>query len=234
MPSYDAPTKDMQFLLHDVLDVCRSGIPGYDEIDRDFTSAILDEAGKLAVEMLQPLNAVGDQQGCALENGVVRTPEGFKAAYDRICEGGWGGLDMDPAYGGQGMPYLLGIAVGEIFASANMAFNMYQGLTHGAAGAIHAHGSEQQKATYLPRMIEGQWTGTMNLTEPHCGTDLSLIRTKAEPQDDGTFRISGAENMDIGWRARPFREHYSPGACENSWRAGGHQGNLALHCAEIS
>ena len=191
MPGYEAPTGDMQFLLHDVLDVRNSGISGYEELDEGFTGAILEEAGKLAADVLQPLNAVGDAQGCALENGVVRTPEGFKAAYDQMREGGWVGLDMDPAYGGQGMPYLIGVAVGEILASANMAFNMYQGLTHGAAGAIHAHGSEQQKATYLPNMIDGIWAGTMNLTEPHCGTDLSLIRTKAEPQDDGTFRISG-------------------------------------------
>ncbi|MDJ0627079.1 MAG: acyl-CoA dehydrogenase C-terminal domain-containing protein [Rhodobacter sp.] len=191
MPSYTAPTKDMQFLLHDMLNVSASDIPGYDELDRDFTAAILDEAGKISVEVLAPLNAVGDHEGCALENGVVRTPAGFKAAYDQMREGGWMGLDADPEYGGQGMPYLMGSAVGEMFVSANMAFNMYQGLTHGAYSAIHAHGTEQQKATYLPNMIEGRWSGTMNLTEPHCGTDLGLIRTKAEPQDDGSYRITG-------------------------------------------
>ncbi len=191
MPSYTAPTKDMQFLLHDVLDVSASDIPGYDELDRDFTAAILEEAGKIATEVLQPLNAVGDEEGCTLENGVVRTPGGFKAAYDQMRAGGWMGLDADPEYGGQGMPYLMGSAVGEMFVSANMAFNMYQGLTHGAYSAIHAHGSASQKATYLPNMIEGRWSGTMNLTEPHCGTDLGLIRTKAEPQDDGSYRITG-------------------------------------------
>ncbi|MEL6519621.1 MAG: acyl-CoA dehydrogenase C-terminal domain-containing protein [Pseudomonadota bacterium] len=191
MPQYTAPTKDMQFVLHDVLAISESDVPGYDELDRDFTSAILEEAGKLSVDVLAPLNTVGDAQGCTLENGVVRTPEGFKGAYDQMREGGWMGLDADPEYGGQGMAYLMGIAVGEMFTSANMAFNMYQGLTHGAVAAIHTHGSADQKATYLPKMIEGTWSGTMNLTEPQCGTDLGLIRTKAEPQDDGTYKISG-------------------------------------------
>jgi alkylation response protein AidB-like acyl-CoA dehydrogenase len=134
---------------------------------------------------------VGDHEGCTLENGVVKTPTGFKAAYDQMRDGGWMGLDMDPEYGGQGMPYLMGCAVGEMFVSSNMAFNMYQGLTHGAASAIHEHGSDAQKETYLHKMIEGSWSGTMNLTEPQCGTDLGLIRTKAEPQDDGSYKISG-------------------------------------------
>ena len=191
MPHYTPPTKDMQFLLHDVLNIAESDIPGYDELDREFTSAVLEEAGKLSAEVLAPLNPVGDAQGCTLENGVVRTPEGFKDAYDQMKAGGWIGLDADPDYGGQGMPYLLHSAVGEMFVSSNMAFNMYQGLSHGAFGAIHAHGSEAQKAMYLPKMIEGSWSGTMNLTEPHCGTDLGLIRTKAEPQDDGSYRITG-------------------------------------------
>ena len=191
MPRYIAPTKDMQFIMHDVLKATQTGIPGYDELEPDFTSAVLEEAGKLASEVLQPLNAVGDTEGCTLENGVVRTPTGFKAAFEQMKEGGWTALDCDPEYGGQGMPYLLGTAVGEAFVSANMAFNMYQGLTHGAYSAIHAHGSDEQKAKYLPKMVSCEWTGTMNLTEPHCGTDLGLMRTKAEPQDDGSYKISG-------------------------------------------
>ncbi|WP_226779402.1 acyl-CoA dehydrogenase C-terminal domain-containing protein [Oceaniglobus trochenteri] len=191
MPTYSAPTKDMQFILHNVLEITSADIPGYDELDREFTGAILEEAGKLAENVLAPLNVVGDEQGCTLENGVVRTPEGFKGAYDQMREGGWIGLDCDPEFGGQGMPYLLNSAVGEIFVSANMAFNMYQGLSHGAYNAIHTHGTDEQKATYLPKMVEGSWSGTMNLTEPHCGTDLGLIRTKAEPQDDGTYKVSG-------------------------------------------
>ena len=153
MPSYTAPVKDMQFVLHDVLDVSSTGIPGYDELDRDTTAAILDEAAKLAENVLAPLNPVGDAQGCTLENGVVRTPEGFHDAFNQMREGGWPALDCDPDYGGQGLPYLVSTAVGEMFSSANMAFNMYQGLTHGAYNAIHAHGSEEQKATYLPKMV---------------------------------------------------------------------------------
>ncbi|TCP60247.1 acyl-CoA dehydrogenase [Rhodovulum bhavnagarense] len=193
MPIYTPPTEDMQYLLHEVMRISQSGIPGYDDLDRAFTAAVLEEAGKISAEVLAPLNTVGDRQGCTLANGAVRTPEGFKAAYDQMCEGGWIGLDADPEYGGQGMPYLLNIAVGEMFVSANMAFNMYQGLTHGAISAIHAHGSDEQKATYLPRMIAGTWSGTMNLTEPQCGTDLGLIKTRAEPQGDGSYAITGTK-----------------------------------------
>ncbi|WP_417607456.1 acyl-CoA dehydrogenase C-terminal domain-containing protein [Primorskyibacter flagellatus] len=191
MPSYIAPTKDMQFVLHEVLNAAETGIPGYDEMEADFTGAVLEEAGKLATEVLAPLNTVGDTEGCVLENGVVRTPSGFKEAFKQIQDGGWTALDCDPEFGGQGMPYLLNTAVGEIFVGANMAFNMYQGLTHGAYSAIHTHGTDDQKATYLPKLVTCEWTGTMNLTEPHCGTDLGLMRTKAEPQDDGSYQITG-------------------------------------------
>ncbi|GAA6199248.1 acyl-CoA dehydrogenase C-terminal domain-containing protein [Aquicoccus sp. SU-CL01552] len=191
MPSYTAPTKDMQFILHDVLALSASDIPGYAELEADFTSAILEEAGKISSEVLHPLNVVGDTEGCRLENGVVHTPTGFKAAFEQMKEGGWTGLDMPEEFGGQNMPYVIGTAVGEMFSSANQAFTMYQGLTHGAASAILAHGSDAQKATYLPKMVSCEWTGTMNLTEPHCGTDLGLMRTKAEPQDDGSYRVTG-------------------------------------------
>ncbi|MBT9244143.1 acyl-CoA dehydrogenase C-terminal domain-containing protein [Gemmobacter fulvus] len=191
MPAYTAPVKDMQFLLQDVLNVTATGVPGYEDLDAGFTAAVLEEAGKVASDVLAPLNAVGDRIGCVLENGVVRTPDGFKAAFAAMKEGGWTALDCDPDYGGQGLPYLMGTAVGEIFVSANMAFNMYQGLTHGAYSAIHAHGTEAQKAMYLPKMVSCDWTGTMNLTEPHCGTDLGLMRTKAEPQADGSYLITG-------------------------------------------
>ena len=191
MPTYTPPTKDMQFVLHEVLKVSEQSIPGFDEMDADFTSAVLDEAGKIAADVLAPLNPVGDEEGCKLENGVVRTPKGFKEAFDQVRDGGWTALDCDPEYGGQGLPYVLATSVGEMFSSANMAFNMYQGLTHGAYNAIHAHGSDEQKATYLPKMVTCEWGGTMNLTEPHCGTDLGLIRTKAEPAGDGSYKISG-------------------------------------------
>ena len=191
MPAYTAPVRDMQFLLNDVMNVQSANIPGYDELDPDFLTAILNECGKINADVLAPLNAIGDTQGCTLENGVVRTPDGFKDAFEQVKEGGWTGIDCDPEFGGQGLPYLIGTAVGEMFASSNMAFGMYQGLTHGAYSAIHAHGSQEQKETYLPNMVSCDWTGTMNLTEPHCGTDLGLMRTKAEPQADGTFKITG-------------------------------------------
>ncbi len=191
MPSYTAPTKDMQFILHDVLKIDADDIPGYGDLDRDFTTAILGEAGKIASEVLAPLNTVGDTEGCTMDNGVVRTPTGFKAAFDETREGGWPGIDMPEQYGGMGLPYVMNTATGEMFSSANQAFTMYHGLTHGAASAILAHGSDQQKDTFLPKMISCEWTGTMNLTEPHCGTDLGLMRTKAEPQGDGSYKISG-------------------------------------------
>jgi alkylation response protein AidB-like acyl-CoA dehydrogenase len=193
MPLYTAPVKDMQFLLHSVLSVPEADIPGYSDLDSSFTEAILTEAGRLATDVLLPLNASGDREGCQLENGVVRTPKGFREAFNALREGGWPALDCDPEYGGQGLPYLLNTAVGEIFTSANMAFNMYQGLTHGAVSAIHTHGSAEQKATYLPRMVSCEWTGTMNLTEPHCGTDLGLMRTRAEPRGDGSYAITGTK-----------------------------------------
>ncbi|MGR3805804.1 acyl-CoA dehydrogenase C-terminal domain-containing protein [Marinibacterium profundimaris] len=191
MPSYTAPTKDTQFILHDVLKVTETGIPGYEEMEASFTGAILEEAGKLSGEVLAPLNVIGDTEGCVLENGVVRTPAGFKEAFEEMKAGGWTGIDFPEEFGGQNMPYVMSTAVGEYFSAANQAFAMYQGLTHGAASAILTHGTEDQKATYLPNMVSCDWTGTMNLTEPHCGTDLGLMRTKAEPQGDGTYRISG-------------------------------------------
>lgn len=191
MPNYTAPTRDMQFVLDEVLDIRNSDVPGYSELEPDFTSAILEEAGKLARDVLAPLNQVGDQEGCHMENGVVRTPKGFREAFEAIKEGGWNGLDLPEEFGGQNLPYIIGTAVGEIFVSANMAFNMYQGLTHGAISAILAHGTEEQKKTFVPKMVSLDWTGTMNLTEPHCGTDLGLLRTRAEPQPDGSYRITG-------------------------------------------
>jgi alkylation response protein AidB-like acyl-CoA dehydrogenase len=191
MPSYTAPVKDLQFVLHEVLKASASDISGYSELEPDFTAAVLEEAGKICSDVLAPLNAVGDKEGCSLENGVVRVPTGFKEAFDQVREGGWTGLDMPEEYGGQNMPYVLGTAVGEMFSASNQAFTMYQGLTHGAASAILAHGTDTQKETFLPKMVSCEWTGTMNLTEPHCGTDLGLMRTKAEPQDDGSFKLSG-------------------------------------------
>ena len=191
MPRYTPPVRDISFILQDVLDVAGSNIPGYEDLDEEFVSAVLNESGKLCEEVLAPLNTIGDVQGCVLENGIVRTPHGFKDAFEEVNSGGWPGLDCDPEFGGQGVPFVLASAVTEMFSSSNMAFSMYQGLTHGAYSAIHAHGSEEQKKTYLPKMVSCEWTGTMNLTEPHCGTDLGLMRTKATPQTDGSYAIRG-------------------------------------------
>ena len=191
MPIYQSPIKDMQFVLHEVLRVSEDDCPGFADLDPDTTGAILEEAGRVASEVLLPLNQVGDQVGCVLENGVVRTPPGFQDAMRAMRDGGWTSIDCDPDYGGQGLPYVMHTAAQEAFVSANMAFNMYQGLTHGAYSAIHIHGSDQQKRTYLPKLTTCEWTGTMNLTEPHAGTDLGIMRTRAVPNGDGTYAITG-------------------------------------------
>ena len=195
MPSYTAPVRDMQFILHALLKIDRyqDVLSGFAEATPDTIAAILEGAAQISQEVLQPLNRVGDREGCRLENGKIITPTGFKEAYAAVIEGGWTGLIGDPEYGGQGLPYVLGLAVSEMMASANMAFTMYPGLTSGAMEAIEIGGTDQQKALYLPKMISGQWTGTMNLTEPHCGTDLGLLRTKAEPQSDGSYRVTGTK-----------------------------------------
>ena len=191
MTSYTAPTKDMAFILHELLEIEKKDIPGYSDMSPDFTKAILEEAGKLNSEILHPLNAIGDSVGCKLENGIVYTPPGFKEAFNQIKAGGWPGIDCDPQYGGQGIPAVVAMQTSEMFASSNQALAMYHGLTHGAQSAIMAHGSDEQKNKYLPNMISCEWTGTMNLTEPQCGTDLGLMRTKAESSSDGTYKISG-------------------------------------------
>ena len=195
MPSYQPPLRDMQFVLHDVLGVTDvlKALPAHAELDADTLSAVLEEGGKFASEVLAPLNAVGDAEGCQLnrETHEVTTPTGFKAAYQAYVAGGWPALSCDPAYGGQGLPIVVNQCFYEMLNSANQAWTMYPGLTHGAYECLHAHGTEAQKQTYLPQMTRGEWTGTMCLTEPHCGTDLGLLRTKAEPQADGTYRLTG-------------------------------------------
>ena len=191
MSVYKAPLRDMEFIFQDVLNVQNLEIPGYQDLDDEFIKSILNEAGKICSDILFPLNHVGDSQGCTLENGIVRTPAGFKEAFDKIREDGWTTIDCDKEYGGQGLPYILGTAIGEMMASSNMAFGMYHGLTHGAYSAIHTHGDDQQKSKYLPKLVNCEWTGTMNLTEPQCGTDLGLMRTKSVLQKDGTYKITG-------------------------------------------
>jgi acyl-CoA dehydrogenase len=193
MPVYKAPVDDTLFILNDVLGFERyNNLAGFSDASSDIVEAVLQEGGKFAEEVLFPLNQVGDREGCErLPDGQVKTPTGFKQAFEQYREGGWLGLAADPEYGGQGLPYALHTAVGEFMSSANMALMMYPGLTQGAIAAIQVHGSDEQKQAYLPKMIEGTWTGTMNLTEPHCGTDLGMLRTKAVPKGDGSYKISG-------------------------------------------
>jgi alkylation response protein AidB-like acyl-CoA dehydrogenase len=194
MPDYVPPLDDYRFVLHEALKVEEeTAIAGYADLTPDLTGAVLAEAGKIASEVLAPLNQVGDRQGCVLENGAVRTPEGFAEAYRLLCEGGWPAMECEPQHGGQGMPAILNLAAGSLMSAANMAFMMYSGLTHGAYSALRAHGTAEQRATYLPKLASGEWTGTMNLTEPHCGTDLGLLRTRAEPRGDGSYRITGTK-----------------------------------------
>ncbi|MGB2196294.1 acyl-CoA dehydrogenase C-terminal domain-containing protein [Planktomarina sp.] len=191
MTTYSAPVKDQQFILHEVLRLSQSNIPGYGDLDPAFTEAILNESGKLASAVIAPLNAIGDREGCTWNAGAVHTPAGFKNAFEELKAGGWAGIDMPEQYGGQSMPAVMGSAVTEHFMAANQAFSMYHGLTHGAASTILAHGTEAQKDLFLPKMIACDWTGTMNLTEPQCGTDLGLMRTKATPNADGSYAVTG-------------------------------------------
>lgn len=195
MPNYTAPVKDTRFILEELLDITQySSLPSYAEATPDIVRAVLEEGAKYVEEISHPVNQSGDEQGCIRhDDGSVTTPDGFKEAYEKLVEGGWIGLGCDPEYGGQGLPHIVATAFEEYMISGNMAFTMYMGLTTGAIAAIEAVANEEQKQTYLPKLIEGTWSGTMNLTEPHCGTDLGLLTTKAEPQADGTYKITGTK-----------------------------------------
>jgi alkylation response protein AidB-like acyl-CoA dehydrogenase len=195
MPTYHAPVDDALFLLNDVFHIERyDNLPGFADASPDLLAAVLEEAAKFCGEVLAPLNRIGDKQGCKRhDDGSVTTPEGFADAFKRLVEGGWIGISCPPDFGGQGLPSVMTQLVSEFLASANMAFAMYAGLTQGAIAALYVHGSPEQKATYLPNLIAGHWTGTMNLTEPHCGTDLGLLRAKAAPQPDGSYKITGTK-----------------------------------------
>ncbi len=195
MPSYKPPMRDLQFVLHELFKVADELklLPRHADVDAETINAVLEEGGKFAAEVLAPLNLSGDQQGCTLDKATheVHAPDGFKEAYKTYMDGGWPSLSADPAYGGQGLPLVVNQCFYEMLNSANQAWTMYPGLSHGAYECLHAHGTPEQKSTYLPKLTTGEWTGTMCLTEPHCGTDLGLLRTKAEPQADGSYRITG-------------------------------------------
>ena len=195
MPTYTPPLRDMQFLMHEVFKITDdyTQMPAFAEIDSDTVNAVLEEAGKFAANVTFPLNISGDEEGCTLDKSTheVTTPTGFKDAYKQFIDGGWPALSCDANYGGQGLPFVLNSALYEMLNSANQAWTMYPGLSHGAYEALHAYGTDEQKKTYLPKLTSGEWTGTMCLTEPHCGTDLGLLRSKAEPQADGTYKITG-------------------------------------------
>lgn len=194
MPKYDAPVNDYKFLMHDVFDMQQyNDLDAFKEASPDLIDAILEEAAKLTENVFQPINQSGGEEGCLLQNGVVTTPKGFKSAYDQFVEGGWQSLTGDPEYGGQGLPMSVGIALNEMMVSSNWGLAMYPGLTKGASETIHTWGTDEQKKAFLPKMISGEWSGTMNLTEPHCGTDLGLLRSKADPNDDGSYSISGTK-----------------------------------------
>ncbi len=195
MPTYTAPTRDTRFVLNEMLDLASYGnLPGFENASQDMIDTIVNEAGKFCSEVLAPLNQIGDEQGCTRhEDGSVTTPDGFKDAYEAYTEAGWGTLSAPEEFGGQGLPHTLGMVLEEYTGTANQAFAMYPGLTSGATAALLAAGSQEQKETYAPKMISGEWSGTMNLTEPHCGTDLGMIRTKAEPLRDGSYSITGTK-----------------------------------------
>jgi alkylation response protein AidB-like acyl-CoA dehydrogenase len=197
MPSYNPPLRDMQFVMHEVLNVTEQlkQIPRHADTDADTINAVLEEGGKFAANVIFPLNISGDAEGCKLDKTTheVTAPKGFKEAYAQYVEGGWAALSCDPDYGGQGLPFVLNQCIYEMMNSANQAWTMYPGLSHGAYEALHAHGTDEQKKLYLPKLVSGEWTGTMCLTEPHCGTDLGMLRSKAEPQPDGSYKLNGAK-----------------------------------------
>ena len=234
MTVYRAPQRDMRFVLHELLEVEQlSRLPGYEEASADVIDAVIEEGAKFCENVLFPINRTGDEQGCVYENGVVRTPEGFKDAYDRFVAGGWTGLAADPAHGGQGLPKAIKVLMDEMVCSANLAFSNYPGLSASAYLAIEAHASDELKALYLPQLTAGRWSGTMCLTEPQCGTDLGLIRTRAEPNDDGTYALTGTKIFITSGEQDLTAEHRASGARAPAGCAQGHARHQPVPGAEV-
>ncbi|MFT5295992.1 MAG: alkylation response protein AidB-like acyl-CoA dehydrogenase [Colwellia sp.] len=194
MPEYKAPIRDIKFVMQELLDCDKHyQALGYNDASEDMVDAIIAEAAKFTEQVIAPLNQIGDEQGCTWTDGVVTTPDGFKDAYKQYVEGGWPTLSQSEEFGGQGLPHSLNSAISEMMSAANHSFAMYPGLSHGALATIEAHGTDKQKQQFMPKLVEGSWTGTMCLTEPHCGTDLGMLRTKAELNEDGSYAISGTK-----------------------------------------
>ncbi|GAJ28214.1 acyl-CoA dehydrogenase C-terminal domain-containing protein [Acidomonas methanolica] len=194
MQTYTPPLRDMAFVLTELHDFSQlTALEAFSEVDADLAATVLEEGGKFTSEVLLPLNATGDKEGCTIENGVVRTPRGFKEAYRQFCEGGWSAVSAPPEFGGQGLPETIGLMISEMICATNLSFGLYPGLTGGATVALRKYGSDELKSFYLPKMISGEWSGSMCLTEAHCGTDLGLLRTRAVPQEDGSYRVSGSK-----------------------------------------
>ena len=192
MPTYKAPLDDIKFVLNEVIDYSRlTSLPGYGEFDGDTAMSVLEGAAQFCEEVLQPINQSGDAEGCRIENGKVFSPSGFKAAYHQYVASGWPALAADEEYGGQGFPQTLRFAVEEMICASNLSFGMFPGLSHGAYHALLLHGTDALRTTWLPKLVSGEWSGTMCLTEAQCGTDLGLLTTKAEPRDDGSYAITG-------------------------------------------
>ena len=233
MTDYAAPVRDMSFVIEELIGLDTvATLPGLDWVTGDLVRQVLAEAGRFGAEVLAPLNRVGDIEGCALRNGVVTTPEGFADAYRQFTAGGWNGTIAAPDYGGQGLPWLVATAIGEIWESANLAFSLCPMLTQSAIWAISIHGSPEQKDIWLPRLVSGEWSGTMNLTEPHAGSDVGALRTRAI-RADGHYRIKGPEDLHHLGRARHGREHRPHGARPRRRRAGGDARHLAVHRAQV-
>ena len=235
MADYVPPLRDIRFVLEQLVDLPGlSKLEPYDHADPDTVFGVIEESGRFMAEVMAPLNRVGDTAGSTLDgDGKVTTPPGFSEAYRQYVDAGWGAVPFSPEYGGGGFPWLVTVVMQEMLASANMAFSLCPLLTQGAIDMLPHHGSAEQQATYLEKMVTGEWTGTMNLTEPEAGSDVGALRTRAVPADDGTLAHHRPEDLHHLRRARHGRQHHPPGPGPGSRRAPGHQGHLVLHRSQV-